>query len=31
MRVLKLDISGVPESWISLEDAVGYYATSAVA
>ena len=31
MRVLKLDISGVPESWVSLEDAVGYYATSAVA
>ena len=31
MRVLKLDISGVPESWITLEHAVGYYATSAVA
>ena len=31
MRVLKLDISGVPQSWISLEDAVAYYATSAVA
>lgn len=31
MRVLKLDISGVPESWISLEAAVGYYATAAVA
>lgn len=31
MRVLKLDISGVPESWISLEDAAGYYATATVA
>lgn len=31
MRVLKLDISGVPESWITLEHAVGYYATGAVA
>ena len=31
MRVLKLDISGVPESWITLEHAVGYYATRAVA
>jgi HNH endonuclease len=31
MRVLKLDISGVPESWISIEAAVGYYATQAVA
>ena len=31
MRVLKLDISGVPESWISLEEAVGYYATDTVA
>ena len=24
MRVLKLDINGVPESWVILEDAVGY-------
>jgi len=31
MRVLKLDISGVPESWITIEHAVGYYATGAVA
>lgn len=31
MRVLKLDISGVPESWISLESAAGYYATGAIA
>lgn len=31
MRVLKLDISGVPESWISLELAAGYYATGSVA
>jgi hypothetical protein len=31
VRVLKLDISGVPESWISLEYAVGYYATGAIA
>ena len=31
MRVLKLDISGVPESWITLEHAVGYYATGSVA
>jgi HNH endonuclease len=31
VRVLKLDISGIPESWISLEAAVGYYATDAVA
>lgn len=31
MRVLKLDISGVPASWITLEHAVGYYATGAIA
>jgi HNH endonuclease len=31
MRILKLDISGVPESWITAEDAVGYYATDSVA
>jgi hypothetical protein len=31
VRVLKLDISGVPESWITLEHAVGYYALGAVA
>jgi len=31
VRVLKLDISGVPESWITLEHAVGYYATGTVA
>jgi hypothetical protein len=31
VRVLKLDISGVPESWITLEHAVGYYATGSVA
>jgi HNH endonuclease len=31
VRVLKLDISGVPESWISLEAAAGYYAVGAVA
>jgi HNH endonuclease len=31
MRVLKLDISGVPDSWISLEAAAGYYATDAIA
>jgi HNH endonuclease len=31
VRVLKLDISGIPESWITLEHAVGYYATGAVA
>jgi len=31
MRVLKLDISGVPDSWITPEDAAGYYATGAVA
>ncbi len=31
MRVLKLDISGVPESWITLEHAVGYYAQGVVA
>jgi hypothetical protein len=31
VRVLKLDISGVPESWITIEHAVGYYATGAVA
>jgi hypothetical protein len=31
MRVLKLDISGVPEAWISREDAAGYYATGSIA
>jgi hypothetical protein len=31
VRVLKLDISGVPESWISLEAAASYYAVSSVA
>jgi HNH endonuclease len=31
MRVLKLDISGIPESWVSLETAAGYYATNTVA
>jgi hypothetical protein len=31
VRVLKLDISGVPESWISLETAVSYYALDSVA
>ena len=31
MRVLKIDISGVPESWITFEHAAGYYATDSVA
>ncbi len=31
MRVLKLDISGVPESWISMEAAASYYAAQSVA
>jgi hypothetical protein len=31
MRVLKLDVSGVPESWITVEEAVTYYATASVA
>jgi HNH endonuclease len=31
VRVFKFDISGVPGSWISLEHAVGYYATGAIA
>jgi HNH endonuclease len=29
--VLKLDISGIPEAWINLEEAAHYYATSSVA
>lgn len=31
MRVLKLDVSSVPESWITVEDAAGYYATDSIA
>jgi HNH endonuclease len=31
VRVLKLDISGVPESWISMEAAASYYAAKSVA
>ncbi|MEZ5650538.1 MAG: HNH endonuclease [Burkholderiaceae bacterium] len=31
MRVLKLDISGIPQMWISIEDAARYYATGAIA
>ncbi|MFC3148342.1 HNH endonuclease [Piscinibacterium candidicorallinum] len=31
MRVLKLDISGIPEAWITPEDAAAYYATESVA
>ncbi len=31
MRVLKLDVSGIPESWITLEEAATYYATNAIA
>lgn len=31
VHVLKIDISGVPESWISIEHAVGYYVTGAIA
>lgn len=29
--VLKLDISGVPEAWVSVEEAAKYYATGSVA
>jgi HNH endonuclease len=31
MRILKIDISGIPESWVSFETAAGYYATDSVA
>lgn len=31
LRVLKLDISGVPESWITLKHAVGHFASGSVA
>lgn len=31
MRVLQLDITGMPQSWISPQEAAGYYATDAVA
>jgi hypothetical protein len=31
MPVLKLDISGLPDRWISVEDAAGHYATASVA
>ncbi|MEZ5660269.1 MAG: HNH endonuclease [Burkholderiaceae bacterium] len=31
MRVLKLDISGIPQMWISVEDAARYYATESIA
>mgnify|MGYP003679242521 CR=1 FL=1 len=30
-RVLKIDISGVPQMWIGVEDAARYYATDSVA
>ena len=30
MRVLKLDVSAIPESWITMEEAAGYYATNAI-
>ncbi len=30
-QVLKLDISGVPEAWVTVEEAARYYATDAVA
>jgi hypothetical protein len=31
MRVLKLDVSGIPDSWITLEEAATYYVTDAIA
>jgi hypothetical protein len=31
MRVLKLDISGIPQMWISVEEAARYYATDSIA
>jgi hypothetical protein len=31
MRVLKIDISGVPQMWIGIEEAARYYATDSVA
>lgn len=28
--ILKVDLSGVPTEWISIEEAIGYYATDKV-